>query len=590
MTEDAGLLNFQWAYRFVHALAAGGVHHACLAPGSRNTPLTLAFAEHDDITATSHIDERSCAFFGLGLAKRKGQPVALVCTSGTAGTNFYPAVVEASMSNIPLLVCTADRPPALHGLGANQTIDQQELFGNKVRWFQDVGMPEDTPAARERIRKNSQKALRELGSPSPGPVHLNFPFSKPLEPETPDRITDVLENTGHPWTPEPFTLGDIQPNEDDIDQTMDLIQQHGKGVILVGPMRFNRDFITRCLTLANATGFPILADGLSQLRFGNPDEELLCCYSSSFLPSPILKKQTTPEFILRFGRMPTTRELNDYLRAHTGAIQLAVTDDGRRHDSTKTLDILIEATPQLFTDALNQRLHKSGHQPAEQRWSEPFIRADGIAQSVMEQEMKSHRKFEGRIYPEVLSRIPPNTNLMVSNSLPVRDLDYYAPRIQPHIPIFFNRGVSGIDGITSTALGIAAAYREPMVLITGDLAFLHDTGALIAAHRYKLPLTVILVNNSGGGIFEMLPISKFGETYRTYVTTPHAVQFEPLVRAFAGKFTAIRNWRQFHHAFPEAVFSREFRVLEIHTDATESREIRRQIQSRIDDVLQEEFS
>ena len=590
MSRDPGNLNFRWAHAVVHYLSRYGLQNACISPGSRNTPLTLAFVNHSEIETSSHIDERSCGFFGLGLAKRSHRPVALTCTSGTAAANFFPAIIEANASNIPLVVCTADRPPHLHGIGANQTIDQQDLYGNKVRLSLDMGLPENSSSAWNRLYKQLQQIIPHLKGEQPGPIHLNFPFGKPLEPEDPHNLPKVAEILSRADPLPAESTKKITCTEKEISGVTEHIRSARKGLIMAGPMVYDRKFVSRCFQLADRTGYPLLADGISQLRFGNYHAGQLCCHASSFLQSEVFTKANTPELILRFGRMPTNREPREYLTAHAGVPQILVSGDGIKHDSTRTLSRWIKSDPADFLQRLLTHLNKGEDIQPDPEWSSLFKRAEQISAEIIHGETGGHGDFEGRIYPEVLRRIPPNTNLMVSNSMPVRDLDYYAPHVKVQIPVYFNRGVSGIDGITSTALGITRAFYEPMVLITGDLAFIHDSPGILSAAHYDLPITVVLINNSGGGIFEMLPVSQYPDRFKDYITTPHQVKFEDLTRAFRGQFTNITTWDQFEAVFQRAVLSREFHVLQFRTNARDSQHLREQIRTKVLDAIVGEFS
>lgn len=580
MNENPGLLNYQWAYAFADTLANLGMQHACISPGSRNTPLTLAFTHHPEITCYSHIDERSSAFFALGLSKVTRIPTILLCTSGTAGANYHPAVIEASYSDVPLLVCTADRPPELHGAGANQTVDQQELYGAAVRWFSDVGLPQESPAEIQRIAHNVFAVLR---NGLPGPIHLNFPFRKPLEPKSQSNIANFLQSyrSAKIDTDVPADSTAISPTDAGLDSLTEQLKSASNGLILAGPMDYAPEIKQSILRLADKFGYPILADGLSQLRSDGSKNEYICEYASLFLSDARLFNRAQPDLILRFGRIPTSNILNEFLRKN-GATNQILIEPGNRTDATHTLNTHIQADTSSVCGAIQNSLSWTPSQE-QTEFASIYTSVNGIAKTTVENFLSSGDSLtELHIFPELLPLVPEQTNLMVSNSMPVRDMDLVGPVVSADYPLHFNRGASGIDGINSTAFGIAAASGKPTALVTGDLAFYHDLNGLLAWKRLRIPLTMILVNNDSGNIFEMLPLSELqDDSFEEYFLTPHGLEFRPFVEEYGGRYTLVESRSEFRDAVNESISAEQLNVIEVRTDGSEAMEARRALHEQV---------
>jgi len=577
--------NFEWAYRFADQLSRLNVKNICISPGSRSTPLTLAFGHHPTFRVYNLVDERSSAFFALGLAKQTHQPTVLICTSGTATANYFPAIIEASYSHIPMIVCTADRPPELQDTGANQTIDQQRLYGNKVRYFADLGVPNSEQLHLEKLTELTTLAYSRSMSPPQGPVHMNFPFRKPLEPESLQDLERIIQEV----TQEKFNV----PQSDPIDTTIECeesilksiqssIEQSRRGIIFVGPKEYNPAFRSQVYALAEITGFPIFTDGASNFRFSHDSTQSVIATASSFLRSQKVHKQIQPDLILRFGRMPTTNILSEFLEIHSNATQILINSSGKRFDASNSVDTIVKSTPAIFAERLSQLLEGNQISRAQEEFRDQIIQREQQTKFLLKEHLVNTTEiFEGRVFEELLHVLPDNTPLIVSSSMPIRDLDYYGFPNDTEIPLYFNRGVSGIDGVTSTALGAVTASGKPGVLVTGDLAFYHDLNGLLAATKYQIPLTVVLINNDGGGIFNMLPISKFGDTFQEHFITSHGLNFEPMVKAYNGQFYQPGDWTEFQKDIQSSIFSHQFNVIEIKTDGKLATEMRKKIWNEV---------
>ncbi|OGU74318.1 MAG: 2-succinyl-5-enolpyruvyl-6-hydroxy-3-cyclohexene-1-carboxylic-acid synthase [Ignavibacteria bacterium RBG_16_34_14] len=571
--------NFFWAETFINELTSIGVKYACISPGSRNTPLTLAIAGNKKIKSFVHIDERSSAFFALGVAKATNTPVVIVSTSGTATAELYPAIIEAYQQRVPLIVCTADRPPELLNTGANQTINQNNLYKNHIRWFVDVGLPELIPRRIRHIKVIAKRAVYESLIHSKGPVHLNFPFRKPFEPDDyTDEIYEDIIKTSEVVLPDKKKL--FEEAEKDIvsekwfKEVAAYLSKYKKGLIIAGPENYNKQFHKNCQKLAYILGYPVLADGASQLRFGKHNKDNILFSFEGFLRSLFVNGNYKPEIIIQFGRTVTSKALELYLEKCT-AIRFMINEYGDWFDPANRSNASFACKPFLFCEKMVEHFGSKKMNRNLDSWLKLFEDADKLSLKI-KNKIISNSEFpnECRIIEELVDILPENSNLMISNSMPIRDFDYFAPVTQKDITVFNNRGASGIDGITSTALGLAVVEKTPTILLTGDSAFYYDMNGLLAAKKYKIPLIIVLINNNGGGIFEVLPVSKFGKVFKEFFVAPHDLDFSPFTKAFEGYYSLIKSWGNFRTEFTKALERKEFSVLEIKTNAAASLKLR----------------
>ena len=586
--------NILWAQIFVDELARTGLRAACIAPGSRSTPLIIAFSEHPDITVHSLLDERSAAFFALGIALASGQPAALVCTSGTAAANFYPTIVEANYSHLPLLVLTADRPHELRDSGSNQAIDQIKMYGDHVRWFVDVALPETnpTPKSLRSLRTLACRAMATaLGAP-PGPVHLNFPFRKPLEPtplpgfEPPSQLWEREDGT--PFTQ--FTRGGVWPVEGQLEPLIEAVQRARRRLIICGPRRQGDSFPNVVAHLSQRTGFPILADALSGVRFGEQvgldGVLILGAYETSF-DSRIISELQPPDVILHFGASPTSKVLNGYLEnLPLETRRFSIQEHGDWRDDTHTTSDLIWADPQVTCACLLARLQSA---PPDFNWNAALKETEARAWDAFDT-AREEIYFEGAILADVVELLPPNALLFVASSLPVRHLDQFVRPRQKPLWVFANRGASGIDGTISSALGAATTTEKPLVLVTGDLAFYHDLNGLLALERWPnknsgVKATIVLINNNGGGIFHRLPIADFDPPFTDLVLTPHGLDFEPVVRMFGAGYRRVTAREDFRYALQDAIEAENSQVIEFPTNSVLHEKMRKMILEMVSDQV-----
>jgi 2-succinyl-5-enolpyruvyl-6-hydroxy-3-cyclohexene-1-carboxylate synthase len=569
--------NIFWARTFVDELARTGLEHVCIAPGSRSTPLVIAFAENPDISVHSLIDERSAAFFALGLGLATGKPAALVCSSGTATANFYPAVIEARYSNVPMLILTADRPPELRASGANQTIDQVKLYGDHVLWFYDAPLPEAEPGALSirNLRTLADRAFALTVAPEAGPVHINFPFRKPLEPlpVATDRTDIETPRMGRIFTH--ITRGSLTPTDDQIAALTALVQESPHGLIMCGPRMPGGEATLAALgAFAPAAGYPVLADAVSGARF-TPHLDALGAYDSYLSPDLL----AGADMIIHLGAMPTSGVVERLLNTVTPRSRVLISENAVWTDPHHSLSHLFVADSPALLNAVTDRLT----QPAvDHAWRTHWHALDQAAWDALQPALAVDL-FDGAAAAAAAAAVPDGGRLFVASSLPVRHLEQYASPRSANIEVYANRGASGIDGTISSAFGVAASDPErPVVLLIGDLAFYHDLNGLLAARRSQLDnLTIVLLNNDGGGIFQRLPIAQFDPPFTELFLTPHGLDFEPAVRMYGLAYQRAQSIPELNRMLTQAIGSGSAAVIEVRTDSHQDEAARRALQWRV---------
>ncbi|RJT02992.1 2-succinyl-5-enolpyruvyl-6-hydroxy-3-cyclohexene-1-carboxylic-acid synthase [Halococcus sp. IIIV-5B] len=581
--------NTLWGHAIADEFAKAGVSAVCIAPGSRSTPLTVAFADHPGIEVYSHLDERSAAFFALGRAKRTGEPTPVLSTSGTATANFHPAVIEANQARVPLVVLTADRPPELRESGANQTVDQVKLYGGAVRWYHELPEPEVDGRKLRSVRVAVARAFATSRGTPPGSVHLNVPFEKPLEPvSVPGDVPDGFERdeplaaTGRDG---PFVgVERGRPTLDDgsLERVADALAVE-RGLVVAGPSTtLDADAVTE---FATATGFPVLADPLSGLRFDAQlaDRDVpICGGYDSYLDAP---NWPAPEVVVRLGASPTSKVLRGFLREavrESGTRQFVVDPAGEWREATFTADHLLATDPNRLAHDLAPLVEATGSE----RWCERFAAAEREYWELVDT-AHDERFFEGTVLRDVLADAPVPATVFVSNSMTVRDADRFARPRAADLTMLGNRGASGIDGIVSSALGAGSATDDPLVCVLGDLAYYHDMNGLLALSRCGVDATVVLVNNDGGGIFRMLPIADFEPPFTDQFRTPHGLDFAPTADLYGVEFVRTGDRETFRDAYRASLTSPGTQVVEVRFDAEDSHRFRETIHDRACDAFGE---
>jgi 2-succinyl-5-enolpyruvyl-6-hydroxy-3-cyclohexene-1-carboxylate synthase len=573
MPVDFRNTNSVWASILVETLQRLGLTTAVICPGSRSTPLAVAFAQNEKIAAIPVLDERSAAFFALGIGKQSGLPVAVVCTSGTAGANFYPAIIEARESRIPLLILTADRPPELRDCHSGQTIDQVKLYGNYPNWQAELAVPSLEMGMLRYLRQIIVYAWERSQTPTPGSVHLNIPFRDPLAPIPQfdaqsfqsqlkeDFFTSITPITLVPWlcqgTPLPSFPGRARERHYPLPEWL----QCDKGIIIAGVAQPAKaeEYVKAIARLSQTLKWPVLAEGLSPLRnYADLNPYLISTYDM-ILRSPQLSQQLTPEIVIQIGDLPTSKELREWLQI-TQPRQWIIDPSHHNLDPLHGKTTHLRLSIEQLTSVLPSPPSK-----AEVPYLDLWCNLEAKVRSAIDQKMASENDiFECKI-PWLLSEIlPPGTPIFIANSMPVRDVEFFWQPNNLGIQPFFNRGANGIDGTLSTALGIAH-QNQSSVMLTGDLALLHDTNGFLLKNKFVGHLTIILINNNGGGIFEMLPIAKFDPPFEEFFATPQDIDFSQLCATYGVEHQLVTDWEKFKYLLnPLPV--RGMRVLELRTN------------------------
>jgi len=571
MSDAAGLRAF------VEALVAAGVREAVVCPGSRSTPLALALRAAAGIRVRVLYDERAAGFFALGMARTSRRPVVLLATSGTAVVEFGPAVVEAHLSRVPLVVLTADRPAELRDRGAPQAIDQAHLFGRAAKWYTELPLLDGDPVTIAHWRWVAGRAVAVAAEGPAGPVQVNVPFREPLLPDGP------LDTRPAGGVPEPFVAvmaGRRTLDDAALDALEGRLAGVERGLIIAGPDDDPR-LPAALVALAGATGFPVIADPLSGLRTGRHDRSVVIARADQLArPGPWLDAHA-PDLVIRTGAMPTSKPVVELLaRARP---QLLVLDgDGGWRESALVPATFVHADPADTMARLAARMPGR----VESAWTADWMSAEGVVATAMEAWLGAlDEPFEGAPYPILADALPDGAVLWAGSSMPVRDLDAWLPSTDRAITVRSNRGANGIDGVVSTALGSAAVADGPVALVLGDIAFLHDLNALVAARLHGLSATIVLVGNDGGGIFSFLPQAQpaaaqpgtgLPEHYEELFGTPHGIDVGPIVTALGAEHRLIGS-TGLVAAIRDSVGRPGVRVLELRTDRARNLQLHRDV-------------
>ncbi len=550
MTRDA---TTAFAQTLVDEWVRHGITDACLAPGSRSAPLALALAGDHRIRLHVHLDERSAAFFALGLGRASGRPAPLLCTSGTAAANVHPAVLEAHHGRVPMIVCTADRPPELRDTGAGQTVDQVKLFGGAVRWFHEANVPDDRPGVGAEWRALASRSVAAAIGPPPGPVHCNLPFRDPLVPTGDPLVEAPGRSDDRPWTA--HVPGVRAPSVEMLDALAHLVADRPRGLVVAGWGAGVRP--STVMRFAEVAGWPVLADPLSNLRV--PDT--ISTYDS-LLRARGFAAAHRPDVVLRVGGPLSNKVTMQWLDADVD--QVLIDADDAWPDPHHAVSGRMVADPELLLGALADAIDVMVDDDWVSRWRD----VDATARAVIDELVDaSSEPFEGRIARDVVAAAPSGTALVIASSMPVRDVESFAAG-RDGLTFHANRGVNGIDGFVSTALGVAAAGESEAstVALLGDLCFLHDSNGLLGAADRGVDATFVVVDNAGGGIFSFLPQAEFPDHFETVFGTPQTVDLGALAAVHGLPVTEVDDAAGVAPAVRSAVDTGGVQLVRVRTD------------------------
>ncbi len=569
--------NTLFANSFIDALVAAGLRRVCIAPGSRHTSLALALARHrESIEIYSLLDERSAAFFALGLALGSAEPAGLVCTSGSAAANFFPAIVEAQQSRLPLIVLSADRPHERRYSGANQTIDQIKLFGDYVDYFVDAPLPEANPPAlaRRNLQTLAARAVN-IAERRRAVVHINLPFRKPFEPGADDAGWHEIDRSA----PTQF-LRRPPPGASGLADVLSAELRARPGLIYFGHGACRSEAERAALgpwarRLSAITGYPILAEFSSNMRSRDAIATYECLIESEAVD------MSEVEVVIRFGAPPLPSNMSEFLARARLRAHIFCSRDGAWADDSHSVSHHLTMDPQTVSTA-----EWGAFEPAPGDWSRQWSRAAGVAGAVIAEEIGTGAYFDGAALYDLVDLLPAGSTLFAGNSLPIRHLDQFGLSTDKAIWALANRGASGIDGNVSSALGAGAARRRsPLVAVLGDITLYHDMNGLLAIRRCDIPLTLVLLNNNGGGIFHRLPVRGFEPHFSDYFLTPHGLDFALVAELYGLDYVRADDRAAFRRALSRSVGGGASTLIEVRTDAVADLKRRRDIMTSVYDRL-----
>lgn len=568
---------------FIQELVYHGVTDIVVSPGSRSTPIAMVMAEHPKLRLHVQVDERSAAFFALGIAKATNRPAVVLCTSGTAAANYFPAIAEAKISRVPLIILTADRPHELRDVGAPQAIDQIHLYGDHVKWFMEMSLPEDTKEMIRYVRTIAARSVANSLSLPMGAVHLNFPLREPLIPNVmAEDLFEMEERENH------FVEVELGKNTLTISQykkIADKINKAKKGLIVVGQID-QEGFSDAVTKLADYLQFPILADPLSQLRSGTHDTSLIVDTYDAILKSSEVADYLQADCIIRFGAMPVSKPYMLFSKAAILTEQIVVDGASGWREPNMTATHMVFCDETLFCEEIIHFVEKKEKNSYTKNW----ITFNQLAQEQMRSVLNWSHLNESKLFAKLADLVVDNSILFISNSMPIRDLDSFFTTNQKNIKVMANRGANGIDGVTSTALGVAVSLNQPLTYVVGDLTFFHDLNGLLTAKKYGIPINIILINNNGGGIFSFLPQAKHKRNFELLFSTPMDLEFEHVVKMYKGNYELITSWEHLEESFTKEATPSQLNVFEIRTDRELNEKEHREVWDQTARVLVKEIT
>ncbi len=542
---------------FVDELTRCGMRAACTSPGSRCAPLVLTLAREERLRCFSHVDERCSGFFALGLAKASGLPVAVACTSGTAAAELLPAAIEAHEARVPLLLLTADRPAELREVGAGQAIDQLKLYGGAAKWFFEVELPRADEAGLRWVRTLACRSYWTALEGRPGVVHLNFPLREPLvfDGQLPEDGSGREQGREYVRrVPAAVSSGA------DAAALGERVTRASRGVLVAGRHERGTPFCLAAAAFAQWAGWPLLADPLSGARRG----AAAIAHYDALLRDPAFAAEHAPDLVLRIGDLPVSKPLREWLAGHAGVRQIAIDPDGAWQDPAGVIAESLVFDP---AEALRELARSPVRPRTEQDWLERWRSADGRAAEAIIGVIGDGELSEPAVAAELGVLLPEEATLFVASSMPVRDVETFWPVREDPPRVLCNRGANGIDGTISSAFGVAAAASGPVLALIGDVALAHDIGGLIASRRLGLKLTVVLLDNGGGGIFDFLAVSRTEEhIYTRHIATPTGLDFAAAGALYGLSHERAVDVRSLREALERALASEGSCIVEVRGD------------------------
>lgn len=589
MEKQRDNLNTFWSNLIIEELTRNGINYFCISPGARSTSLISAAALNTRARTIMIYDERSSAYHALGYGKFNKIPAVVITTSGTAVSNLYPAIIEAYYSAIPIIILTADRPPELQGVSANQTIDQDKIFGSYVKTFINLPCP-DINIMPEFILDTIGYAASQCIKGPQGPIHINCQFRKPLEPNGSVTAKNYISNIKK-WqvSDKPYSRYISNPEKTPeikggqyISEIIEIINSSSKGLISIGTLSPTIE-TGEIMDLVAKLDWPVYADVTSGLRLTECGSNIIKHFDQEVLSSKF-NRMASPEVVLHLGGRITSKRFGHFLDQNRPEKFIVINDDGSRNDPSQGSNIFIETDINSFLKAALKKIIKN----KDSRFKDFYNSMINEAQDIIESNSRASEKInEVFIARHISEKIPDGNCLFLSSSMPIRDMDLYGIQGRKNIPTGSNRGTSGIDGVISTAAGFAQGNNKPCTLIIGDHAFIHDLNALSMIRALNVPMVIILVNNQGGGIFHFLPISKNKEIFEEYFVLPHNFTFKGACSSFGIGHFLIQDKKSFISKYETVISSGKSAVLEVKTEREYNLQLRRKIKAEILQLLEE---
>lgn len=583
--REAPNINHLWSSLIVEELTRLGIHLFFVAPGSRSTPIVTAIAHHSQTKSVIHFDERGTAFAALGYARATGKPAVWITTSGTAVANGLPAVIEAQIDSVPLILLTADRPPELRQTGANQTIDQKELFAPYVRWKIDGPVP-STDIKPSFVLTSIDQAVHRSLSGARGPVHINWMFREPLAPDYKDSdfapyLSEIEEwvKSSAPYTYYTGTKSTTALN--DIDAVLEDICSSKKGLLVVGRLASTEE--ARAVSkVAQRLCWPIYADIGSHLRLGQNEKMEALLVPSFFFKQYAGDLNEQLEVVLQIGKRGVSKEVDTWIASASNARFILVDSYDDRIDPMHTVTCRVESDVQSFCSAFIQREHFNEN--VQSAWISRWTKFSSAAKARLSAYFKQNDELSEPSVSRIISEtIGKDDGLVLGNSMPVRDMNAFGVANGNHVIVVMNRGASGIDGTLGMAAGFATGLGKRVTVLLGDLSFLHDLNSLALARHLDTPFVIVVINNDGGGIFSFLPIAGYPEIFEPYFGTPHGLTFEAIAMMFGFDYYKPESNAEFRNYYSQAINKSRPGLIEIQT----TRESNREIHQRIDAFMSE---
>lgn len=584
MSIDTSNINVLWGSLIVEELLRNEINYFCISPGSRSAPLTSAVSRNNRAKHIICFDERSAAFHALGYGKATGKPAVLICTSGTAAANYFPAIIEASVDSIPMIILTADRPPELRDSGANQTIDQRKLYGNYVNWEFELPCP-DTKISPQMVLTTIDQAIFQSIRFPQGPVHINCMFREPLAPK-PEFIEENYLQSISDWTSKNdlytfYELTAPTPEYPTVKKIASLINDTNRGIILVGKLgsKLEAEAVFR---LAQQINWPVFPDINSGLRFQLSKHNFIPYYNQIFSVKK-LQEKFIPETILQFGSRIVSKRILEFIEQVKPKNYVQVLNHPYRHDPHHNVSFRIEAAIEKVCQFLLNEISSNPKLP----WLESLVETSNVFESVIDNFIHPDQVVSEISIARIVSQvIPEKSALFLASSMPIRDMDMFASTNGSIIPVAANRGASGIDGTLASAAGFAVGNNLPVTVVIGDLAMIHDLNSLMLLRSIEQPIVIVLVNNNGSGIFSFLPIVDFGDIFEKFFGTPHELTFEKAAEMFGIEYSNPQTNKEFQKIYQEALMNEKTTLIELRTDRKENLEFHKKIQDRIQIALQ----